>query len=197
MNALLEAIRRIWAQPTPADLWALQAPLLALDSPQARAAHALAGQFYAYLSALESKLSSQRYSRLAAMLQASAVAVVGLEDALTGGRVNLRELLTAGLGGALEVMAAIQEVHAWQMETRTVDAEVAWDLHRALWELSAEMQPELAHEERAAHLDRLLAPLHAPATPDAARALLIIRLFQLTLTIRLLPLVEVIGLAEQ
>lgn len=188
MHTLLETVRRLWSQPTPADLWALQAPLLAMGSPPARAAHDLAGQFHGYLSALESKLTSQRYSRLAAALQTSAVAVVGLEEALSGGQINLRDLLVAGLGSALEVTAAVQEVKAWQMETGAGDREIAWDLYRVFWDLSAQMQPELAADARAAHLDRLFAPLLAPDAPDAARALLIIRLFQVALTVHLLAL---------
>ncbi|MCZ7545778.1 MAG: hypothetical protein M5R40_20675 [Anaerolineae bacterium] len=176
----------MWARPTPADLWALQGPLLAADTPPARAAHALAGAFYAYLGTLQAKLSAHRYSQLAAMLEAGAVTVIGMGDTLAGGRLDLRELFVAGLGGALEVMAATQNVKAWAVDTRSADLEVAWGLYGALWDLSTEMQPELEPEARAAHLDALLTPLTAPETPEAARAALIIRLFQVVLTVRVL-----------
>ena len=187
-NALHELIERLWTHPTLADLWALQAPLLAINTPAARAAHELAGKFCCYLTLLESKLTSQHYSQLAAILATGAVTTVALKDMLAEGRFQLQQLVVAGMSGVLEVMSAAQHVQAWRTDTRTADLEIAWDLYAVLWELSAEMQPDLPHAERAAHLTLLLAPLRAPDTPDTVRALFTIRLFQMALAARLLPL---------
>jgi hypothetical protein len=185
-------IIKLWTAPTPTDLWRLQPPLLALDAPEARAAHQVAGQFYSYLRLLETKLTSQRYSQFAAMLATGAVVTVGiqdvLEDVFAGRPVNLSELFGAGLAGALEVMSAIQHVKAWETDTCTADCEAAWNLYGALWQLSARLQPDLTAAERAEHLERVLAPVTADETPGPVRAALIIRLFQVTLLLNLLPL---------
>ncbi len=187
LASLQVLIAGLWTAPTPAGLRALQAPLLAMDTPQARAAHDLAGKFYVYLSTLETKLSAKRYSQLAALLQSGAVITIGLDDVLAeSGRGKLRELLAAALAGGLEMVAAVQEVKAWAMDTRAADLKAAWELYTALWRLSAEMQPNQPDTERAANLERLLAPLTAPDTPDVARAALAIRLFQIALLARLL-----------
>jgi hypothetical protein len=191
-DLLRAQIIKLWTAPTPADLWKLQAPLLALDTSEALAAHRVAGQFYGYLSLLETKLTSQRYSQFAAMLATGAVVTVGiqdvLEDVFAGKPVNLSEVFGAGLAGALEVMSAIQHVKAWETDTCTADCEAAWNLYEALWQLSVRLQPDLTHTGRAEHLERVLAPLAADETPSPVRAALIIRLFQVVLLLNLLPL---------
>ncbi|MBN1287216.1 MAG: hypothetical protein JXB47_17590 [Anaerolineae bacterium] len=189
-DALSAVIARLWVSPTPADLWALHAPLLALDVPGAHAAREVAGKFYAYLNALEHKLTSQRYTRFAAILEASAVTTVGFENVLRDRKIALGEVLVAGLAGALEVMAAMQGVRAWKTDTRAEDLEAAWEVYGLLWEVSAQMQPGLSPDERAAYLERVFAPVVAPDTPDAVRAALIVRLHQLLLILRLLALLR-------
>lgn len=190
MDKLHAWIARLWEAPTAAGLWTLQAPLLAIDTPEARAAHHLAGEFYTYLNGLEHKLAAQRYSHFAAILETAAVTTIGFEDVFKGGSVERREVFAAGLAGVLEVMAAMQDVKAWETDTRAGDLRSAWHLYRMFWEISAQMQPDLPPAERARHLDQVFTPVVAPDTPDPARVALIIRLYQLLLALHLLALLS-------
>jgi hypothetical protein len=63
-------------------------------------------------------------------------------------------------------------------------------LTEALWQLSTETQPDLAHAQRWDAIQTLLAPVHDREVPAADKALLVGRIYQillLTYLARLLP----------
>jgi hypothetical protein len=62
-----------------------------------------------------------------------------------------------------------------------------WQLYEAFWNLSAEFQPDLAPSERHMHIDSLLSVVRDSAVNSTARMVLVIRLFQILLAIRLAP----------
>ncbi|MGD9049546.1 MAG: hypothetical protein PVF77_15925, partial [Anaerolineae bacterium] len=85
MTSLQEAIGPILSLPTPEALLALQGALLVSGRQGEAADRALevAGHFYAYLSELQSKISSRNYSEMASRLDIGAVGAVALENILS------------------------------------------------------------------------------------------------------------------
>jgi hypothetical protein len=189
-NLLLSILR----EPTPDDLWRLHPHLLALDSPDAEPARALAGQFYSYLSSVRSKLTAKQYSVLSAVLAAGSVGVIAAQDVIEEIAADrhqmIGDLLAGGLAAILETMSAFQHVKAWETEFGSVHEEAIWHLYAELWRISVEAQPDLTMEQRQALLDRLFAAARDPKQTGGARMVLIIRLFQVLLAIRLAPLLR-------
>jgi hypothetical protein len=89
--------------------------------------------------------------------------------------------LVGGLSESLMILAARQYVKAWDNEMSSDINQAAWFLYREYWQLSADMQPELAREERRRLVDELLAPIYDSGISGTAKAALIGRLFQLLL----------------
>lgn len=185
-------LRRIFDEPSPDDLWQLHPYLLASTAPEAGPAREIAHMFYCYLSCVRSKLTSKQYSLFAATLAAGSVGVIALQDVVrhlaTDREHALRDLLVGGLAESLEMLSTLQNVKAWETEFSSVHEEAVWNLYAALWQLSAEMQPDLSSEQRQVLLDNLLQPARDPAVGSLARMAVIVRLFQVMLAIRLSPL---------
>ena len=193
MISLQDAVKQILREPAPAALVALQGTLLASEQQGEIVDHALeiGGQFHAYLSELQSKISAKAYSELASRLDIGAVGVVALENILsTQGEQFWQGLLMGGLAEILMVVASRQYVKGWEVETGLVHTLAAWYLTEALWRTSAEMQPDLSPEQRWEAIHQLLAPAHDPEIPAPEKAVLLGRVFQillLTHVTRLLP----------
>jgi hypothetical protein len=188
---------RLLHEASPDDLWALQPHLLAQHSPEADSARALARQFYCYLSQLRSKLSSKQYSTLSAWLAGGSLGVLAVQDIIESFHNERRDaianLLAGGLAGALEVVANMQHVQAWEVEFGSVLDDALWELYGALWRLSEETQPDLPPEHRQALVETLLNPLRSPSSlPNIARAAVQVRLFQVLLAIRLVPVLSAV-----
>ncbi len=187
-------VLRLLTEPSPDDLWRLHPYLLALDTPESRAAREVARSFYAYLNVVQSKLSSKQYSSLAAVLAAGSVGAFSVQeliDALRTDRENaLRHLLVGGIAETLEVLATMQHVKAWEVEFAFTFEEVVWTLYEQWWRLSAETQPNLLFEQRQALVESLLIPLREPSISSAVRVVMAFRLFQILLLVRLVPLLE-------
>jgi hypothetical protein len=187
-----DLLSRILSQPSPDDLWQLHPHLLAIESPDAEPAREVARLFYCYLNCVRSKLTSKQYSTLAAALAAGSVGTIAFQEvvkAVTADRANaLRDLLTAGLAETLEIFSTFQHVKAWETEFASVHEEAAWHLYAALWSLSVETQPALSVEQRQALLDKLFAAVRDPNVNSGVRMALLIRLFQILLAIRVVPL---------
>jgi hypothetical protein len=188
----MEAILgRLLIEPSPDDLWQLHPHLLVLDDDAAEPSRELARLFFCYLSCMRSKLTSKQFSSVAALLAAGSIGVIALEDiieALSRDRQQaLHNLVSGGLAGALEVLSTTQHVKAWETEFASVHDEVVWQLYEAFWNLSAEFQPDLAPSERHMHIDSLLSVVRDSAVNSTARMVLVIRLFQILLAIRLAP----------
>ncbi len=187
---LEDLLQRVLREPTPDHLWSLHPVLLALDIPAS--VRDLARMFYCYLSSVRSKLTSKQYSSLAAALAAGSVGVIALQDLLVAFARDrdraVQRLLTGGLAETLEMLSTAQHVKAWETEFASVHDQAVWYLYEALWQLSAETQPDLPAGQRQALIDSLLSSVRDPDVNSAVRMALIIRLYQVLLAIRLVPL---------
>ncbi len=194
MTNLSQQVSLALRELSPEALWALQPPLLALDTPEAQTAREVARDFYCYLSAVRSRMTSKQFSALAAGLAATSVGVLGIQNLLQASRderqSNLQNLLTGGLAETLEVFSTFQHVHAWETEFASLHDEAAWDLYAAYWRLAAELQPDRRAAERQAHVDALLAPARRADLGGAVRAAYIIRLYEVLLAVRLAALAQ-------
>jgi hypothetical protein len=193
MTSLHEAIGPILSLPTPGALVALQGALLTSGRQGEAADRALevAGHFYAYLSELQSKISSRDYSELASRLDIGAVGAVALENVLSAEQESFwRRLALGAVAEGLMVAASRQYVKGWEIETSLVHSHAAWYLAEALWKASAEMQPDLEPERRWQAIQTLLALAYDPEIPAPDKAVLLGRIFQMlliTYLARLLP----------
>jgi hypothetical protein len=193
MISLHEAVGSILSQPAPETLVALQGALLASSQQGETADRALevAGHFYAYLSELQSKISSRNYSELASRLDIGAVGAVALESIISASQEDFWQRLALGaVAEGLMVAASRQYVKGWEVETELVHSHAAWYLAEALWKASAEMQPDLEAERRWQAIQALLAPAYDPEVPAPEKAVLLGRTLQMlliTYLARLLP----------
>lgn len=151
-------------------------------------AREVAGEFYSFLRDLESKISSRSASRWAAVLETASVTSVGLQEMLAEQADPLKRLLASSVTAMLEIGAAVKNVEAWEVESSLVYYDVAWHLYGELWDLSLAARPELPSDERVALIDRLLRPIADTEVDDAAKSALLVRLFQIVLTLRVMPL---------
>ena len=184
MNNLQDALQSVVHQPTPEALVTLQGALLSADLPDGEVNKALeiAGQFYAYLCELKSKLTARDFSELASRLDIGAVGVVALESIVTGDSAHFwQRLVLGGLGEGLMVAASRQYIKAWEAETGQVHTCAAWHLTEALWQTSKEMHPNLPSQERWQAIQSLLAPAYSPDVPAPDKALLLGRIYQILL----------------
>jgi hypothetical protein len=190
----LESIlHRVLQEPTPETLWELQGALrvraVGASEEEARAlSHALevTGEFYLYLSELQSKTTAREFSELASLLDIGAVGLVAVEGLITEGGKLWEKVLLGGVGESLMVLASRQYIKAWAQETELVHRQAAWYLFGALWRLSLEYQPDLAPERRQALIQALLVPSLEAETPILAKIALLGRLFQVLLLTHIL-----------
>jgi len=180
-------LQRILTEPTPADLWRLQGDLLIIGTGAALRARQVTGDFYMYLSDLESKVTSRHHSRWSAALATTAVTSVSLHDLLDTQVDVFKRLLASGTAALLEIGAAYESVQAWEVEAALVHRDAAWKLYGELWDISTTMLPDLSADERRAHLDALLELVVSPDTPAGAKTALLVKLFQVVLAMRLAP----------
>jgi hypothetical protein len=190
MTNLKASLDRILAEPTPADLWALQKDLLAMGGEKAERARRVAAAFHDCLRNLDSKTASRSASRWGAALGTAAVSSVGLQEMLAEQEDPLKRLLASGVAAGLEVGSAVKSAEAWEVEARLMYDEMAWFLYGELWEISRAAKPRMASAERQAQIDLLLDPVLDPAVADNDKATLLVRLFQAALAARLWPLVK-------
>lgn len=194
MFSLGDALYRALHSPQPADLITLQEALLLYETGTGASQAAVegglevTGEFYAYLSQVQSALTARQFSELASWLDIGAVGAVAFEHILTTQRGSLAELATAALSETLMVLASRQYVKAWDVESRVVHDRASWYLRQALWRLSQERQPQVEPEARLAALRQVLAPVADPGLPAAGKLLLLGRLFQALLVVTVGPL---------
>jgi len=187
MDDISSTLQRVLTDPTPADLWQLQGELLAIGTEAALRARQVAGDFYLYLTDLESKVTSRHHSRWASALATASVTSVSLHELLEEQADVLKQLLLSGVPALLEIGSAIQSVRAWEVEAALVHHEAAWTLYGELWDISQTMLPDLPARQRQAHLDALLKPVMKLETPTEARFTVLVKLFQVVLAVRLAP----------
>jgi hypothetical protein len=184
------ALDRILAEPSPAELWALQKDLLAMGGEKADRARAVAAAFHDCLRNIESKTASRSASRWGAALGSAAVGSVGLQEMLAEQEDPLKRLLASGVAAGLEIGSSVKSAQAWEVEARLMYDEMAWFLYGELWEISRAAKPRLAPSERQAQIDLLLDPVLDPKVSDSDKATLVVRLFQAALSARLWPIVK-------
>jgi hypothetical protein len=153
-----DLLGRLLAEPSPADLLALQTRLLVAEAdPErrvaARCALAVAHEFHVYLSELEAKISARQYSELASLLDIGAVGTVALENLIETGETLKQRMLLGGLSEALMVAASRQYVKAWGREIQPILMKAVWFLRAELWRLSVTGRPDMRAEERVAVVD--------------------------------------------
>lgn len=185
-----DLLGRILVEPTPADLLALQTLLLVAEAEPdrkdvARRALDVVGEFYTYLGEIEAKVSAREYSELASLLDIGAVGAVALGNLTEVGESLQQRMLLGALGEFLMVLASRQYVKAWDREITPVHMQAVWFLRGELWRLSVEGQPDMPVQERAELVDGLLSPALEDNTSDEVRLVLLGRLFQILLVIRL------------
>jgi len=192
---LSDTLQRVLEEPTPGDLWALQGDLLAVGGDQEAASKArrVAGDFYLYLSDLISKVASRHHSQWAAALATASVTSVSFHELLHGQVDAFKQLLLSGAPALLEIGSALESVKAWEMETGLVHYDAAWRLYGELWDISTTMLPVLPLDQRRACLDALLGPVVSPDTPGNVKAILLVKLYQVVLAMRLAPLLNETG----
>ena len=182
---LAQALQTMLRQPQPAALIALQEALLmdVAPSPQRDCALELVHHFYRYQTDLQTMLSARQYSELASWLDVTAVGLVAFEELMRGSATNLRDLLIATASEGAMVLGSRQYIKSWTVEVGPIHAEAAWALREALWRLSEETQPDLAPALRLEAVRRML-PESLSQAPNSAQAVVIGRLFQTLLLIR-------------
>ena len=185
---LHSTLTRILTAPDPADLWHLQADLLALGGETAQKAREVAREFHSCLRDLESKTASRSASRWGAVLATAAVSSMGLQEMIAEQEDPLKRLLTSGVTAMLEISSATRYVQAWEVEAALLYYDAAWYLYGELWEVSQATRPELSSEARQTYINQLLKPILDPEMAEAAKSALLVRLFQVVLAARMWPL---------
>jgi hypothetical protein len=188
LSNLHSTLTRILTVPDPADLWQLQADLLALGGETAQKAREVAREFHSCLRDLESKTASRNASRWGAVLATAAVSSVGLQEMIDEQEDPLKRLLASGVTAMLEISSATKYVQAWEVEAALLYYDVAWYLYGELWEVSRATRPELSLEARQTYINQLLKPILDPDMADAGKTALLVRLFQVVLAARMWPL---------
>lgn len=181
-------LEKLLTKPAPADLRALQMKLLVAEgdphrAQAARRALGVAREFHSYLSEFEAKASAREYSELASLLDMGAVGGVALENLIDAGETFWQQILLGGLSETLMVLASRQYIKAWGREMRPIHMQAAWYLRDQLWQLAVAGKPDMPAGERAALIDKLLAPGLDNEAADEARVALLGRLFQALLIV--------------
>lgn len=186
---IFSALWPVLTRPTPAELLALQAALLALEETagssrvqtSAGAALAVLGDFYGYLVGLDSKMEAHELAEVASRLDMGAVGGVALENLMESGEQFLERILLGGLSEVLMVLASRQYVRAFNREVDALHRQTAWQIRAHLWRFSAARRPAMSGQQRAALVDGLLAPVFEAQTSSEVKAALLGRLFQVLL----------------
>jgi hypothetical protein len=195
LSSVKATLDRILAEPTPADLWALQKDLLAMGgargakAEQISRAREVVRAFHNCLRNLDSKTASRDASRWGAVLGTAAVGGVATQEMLIQQEAPLKRLLAGGVPALLEVGSAVKSAQAWEVEARLMYDELAWFLFEELWDISG-AATRLSPADRRAQIDLLIDPLLDADVPDADKAPLVVRLFQAVLAARLHPLLS-------
>ncbi|MBN2361818.1 MAG: hypothetical protein JXR83_20375 [Deltaproteobacteria bacterium] len=197
---LQTAIQQTLTAPSPDALWDLYGYLLAVGAEPPLLETVAA--FHHYLCDLQSKATARQYSEFASLLDIGAVGGVAAQNLIgafgnrekDGGRELLEKLLLGTGSESLMVAASRQYIKAWQAELYSVHCQSAWFLAGALWQLAAAGGAgREAVGERWARIQALFAPIRDPDVPNAEKALLLARTFQLVLVSRLITLVQAGG----
>lgn len=184
------SLSRLMTAPSSEALWALRAGLLVEGIAPDHPLLPILGRAHTFVTELESKSTARQYSHFASLLDIGAVGGVVVQNILDGISDGglLTKLLTGGISESLMILAARQYVNAWEKEMGAVYIHAAWNLYQDLWSLAAAQRPEFDPAERHTLVATLIAPIRDTETPGAARAALIVRLYQVLLLAHLATL---------
>lgn len=188
--ALSVVVHSILTEPTPEALTKLQPLLLALDTPSARAAHDISGQFYRYLSTIRNLMEARQFPLLATSLSLTSTGIGIAEEVFSERKTNMMKVMTDGLRMALDTLGTYQFVRQWEPSFAAVHDHAVWNLYEAYWQLSTELQPNLSHMERTEAMESLFVIVRDTQADSALRLALLVRLFQWGLLVRLVPLLH-------
>jgi len=189
MTMYQESLASVLTQPTPVALWRLRGDLSQAGLPANHAVWSVVDEFYAFLNALSAGMKAHEFSKMATMLDIGAIGGVAVQGVIEGDLpvADLWKKLIAGsVGEGLMVLASRQYIKSAQAEIIGVYQTTGWYLFAALWDASAQLQPDLSPADRRGLLDQLLAPVLHEKTEDGVKMVLIGRLFQLLLLMHLL-----------
>ncbi len=178
-----QSITAVLTVPSTENLWQLRGDLRAAGTPADSPLWEILRQFHDFLAHLAAGAEAHQYSQLASLMDIGAVGGVALENLLQSNSSEelWQKFLAGSISEGLMVLASRQYVKAFKTEMGTVYQTAVWFLYDALWQLSAQTQPELSPAARRQHLDFLMAPIHDNATPETVKIALIGRLFQILL----------------
>ena len=183
-----QTLATVLTQPTPAALWRLRGDLLQAGLPADHAVWSIIDRFYDFLNAISAGMKAHEFNKMATMLDIGAVGGVAVQGMIEGKMpvADLwKKLLAGSVGEGLMVLASRQYIKSAHAEIIGVYNAAAWTLFAALWDVSAQMQPDLSPADRRSLLDQLLMPILHEETDDGVKLVLIGRLFQLLLLVHL------------
>ena len=177
--SMVETLYQVLTVPTPDALWALKRQLTMSSLPERACLLTTTEAFHHYLCDLQCKLSSRQFSELASLLDIGAVGGVAMQNLTSGEAQNwFKRFLLGTTSESLMVLASRQYIKGWESELRAIHEKADWFITDALWELSADTQPDIVPGERWEHIEKLLAPARNPDTPNMTKTVLLGRLFQ-------------------
>ena len=175
-------------QPTPDTLWKLHPVLLTLDDPSADIAVEIAGQFFRYINAVQRAMESRQFPVLATALAVGSTGITMAQEIFSDKKTDTVRLSLDGLRVALDILSTYQFVRQWQPAFAAVHDAAVWDLYKAYWKLSVDLQPDLDIDTRVNALESLFTQVRAAEQDNTVRLALLVQLFQLALAARVLPL---------
>ena len=179
-----ESLTAVLSHPSPETLWRLRGDLLAAELPSNSSVWRILDKFYAFVNELSASMSAHEYSKLATLLDIGAVGGVAIQNLIDGDMKPgelWKRLLVGGIGESLMVLASRQYVKGAKAGMMGVCRATAWELYGELWQLSAQLQPELDPAARRELIDSLLSAIHNDAVPEMVKIGLNGRLFQILL----------------
>ncbi|NDJ85489.1 MAG: hypothetical protein GYB66_06355 [Chloroflexi bacterium] len=183
-------VEQVLEKPSPEGLWHLHAGLLASRHPEAPIARDLAGHFFRYLSAVQSKIGTRQFPVIATGLAVTSTGINVTEEIFSNRKTNLWNLTADGFRLALDTLSTYQFVRQWETDFAALHAAAAWELYAAFWRLSETWQPAMPATARAQTLEELFTPVRDPDAENALRLAVMIRLFQWGLAAQMLPVLR-------
>lgn len=185
--SIQETLTAMLTVPTPSVLWQLRGDLAEAAVPESNLVWCSLDRFYSFVNRLAASMSAHEYSQFATMLDIGALGGVALEQVLEPGLEGSelwKRLLIGGASESLMVLASRQYIKAFQTEIAANCRQAGWHLYQELWALSTQLQPGMDPAVRRQTIDGILDPIMDSGVPTEGKALLICRLFQIVLLLR-------------
>ena len=189
MTNFQESLVIVLKQPTPQAVWRLRGDLFQAGLPANHKIWPIIDHFYTFLNELSVGMKAHEFSKMATLLDIGAIGGVAVQGIVEGDLpvdALWKKLIAGSVGEGLMVLASRQYVKGFRAEILGVYNAAAWYLFEALWDVSAQLQPDLPAADRRALLDQLLTPVLHAETEDGVKMILVGRLYQLLLLVHLI-----------